>query len=376
MFIPLGLLARVSFRSTGAAVLLSVILAVGIESWQVALPGRDASLGDVLFNVVGGSMGAVAPVLGARALRAGRTGSARLSLIAALIAVAIHALTAWLLGPQLPGGRYFSFWGPELQHLAFTDARLTEVTLAGLPLQEGWVGESETVRRLLIDGQALAITLDPGMAPASLGGLYALYDDRQREVLLVGRIGDELVVRLHRRATRLRLDVPDIRVRGVFGRGGVSDRLTIKLEREGARGSAYCATWSRGPGPDDGAASSASPPQRRCDLGLTLGRGWALLAYPDALPRALRTLLDIAWTGLFFVPIGLWMRARPEAVIGVALAAGSLLAVPLVSGLLPTPAHLYVAAAVGLSAGFPPIRRWIVERLLGCLGQDRSEGLA
>jgi hypothetical protein len=373
MFLPLGLLAKLSFRSTGAALLLSILLAAGIEGIQVPLPGRDGSLSDVLFNVAGGGMGAIAPTLAAASRRTGRVGSARLSLLAALIAVAIHTLTAWSLSPQLPRSRYFSFWGPELEHLAPTDARLAQVTLAGIPVPEGWIGESETVRRLLIHGQPLSIVLDPGPAPASLGGLYAIYDNRQREVLLVGRIADELVVRVRRRAARLRLDAPDTRIPGVFAPGVVGDLFTIRLEREWARGGAYCATWSRAPGDDRAAGSPADAQQSRCDLGLTLGQGWALLAYPDTLRSRLRTLLDLAWIGLFFFPLGLWMRARWESVLGVALASVSLLAVPFVSSLLPTPAHLYFAAAAGLCVGLSPVRRFLRERWPAPFGQDRGE---
>jgi hypothetical protein len=372
MFIPLGLLARLLFRSAKAAVLFSLILAVGIESTQVVLPGRDASLGDVLFNLAGGGLGAIVLVPVRRCLRVGHRASARLSLLAALIVVAIHALTAWSLGLQLPRGRYFSFWNIELAHLAPTDARLTQVTLAGLPLQEGWTGESETVRRLLSAGHPLEIRLDPGEAPARLGGLYALYDDRQREVLLLGRVNDELVVRLHRRAARLRLGDPDIRVRGVFTRDGAGDRLTLRLERDRSGGSGYCATWSGGR--ESETASLATGPQRRCDLGFTLGRGWALLAYPHFLPEALRSLLDFVWTGLFFVPIGLWMRTRWEAVLGVALASASLFAVPFVSGLLPTPAYLFVAGAAGLGAGLPSIRRRLRERCPAQADSGRADG--
>lgn len=362
MFLPLGLLARLWLGSTRAAVLLSLIVAGGIEAIQLIVPGRDPSLADILFNAAGGAGGAVVPLLATRLADRDRAASARLSLIAAFVAIAVHALTAWALGLQLPQGRYFSFWGPELGHLAPTDARLTRVTLAGRALPDGWVAESEAVRSLLSEGRPLVIALEPGGPPAGVGGLYALYDDRQNEVLLLGRTGDELVLRLHRRSSRLRLDAPDIRVRDFFPRSGGRGVLTIRLERDAAR-NAYCATrsWESGPIGIGEPAPRAS--RMVCDLGFTLGRGWALLGYPDGLPGTLRTLMDLVWLGAFFIPLGLWARARWETVLGLGLAVASLLATPALSSLLPTPAHLYAAAAAGLCAGLPCVRaQWRARR--------------
>lgn len=354
MFVPLGALARLRLRSARAAILLTLMLAAGIEGIQLLVPARDSSLGDILFNAAGGATGAILPPFATRAWRATGAASARLSLLAAILVVSVHTLTAWALGPHLPRGRYFSFWAPELGHLASTGARLTAVTLDGRPLPEGWIEQPDTVRRLLIDGRPLVVRSEPGVATRSVGGLYALYDDRQNEILLVGRIGDDLVLRVHRRATRLRLDVPDIRVGGFFARGDPGSLLTIRLESDPAHAGAYCATRLD----DAGVGGSGGRPEsgvdrapRVCDLGFTLGLGWALLGYPDALPAPLRGLSGIAWIGLFFVPIGLWARPRWETGFGLLLAAGCLLVVPLVSTLLPTPPHLHAAAAIGLCAG-------------------------
>src|SRR5947207_2042221 len=105
LFVPFAVglrLAGVSWRRT---VLVSAALSLTVELLQlVAIPGRDASLSDLLTNTMSGAIGAaIAPRLPA-ALRPSRTQASRLLAGGASAWLAALGLSAWLLTPSLQEG--------------------------------------------------------------------------------------------------------------------------------------------------------------------------------------------------------------------------------------------------------------------------------
>jgi glycopeptide antibiotics resistance protein len=59
MFVPLGFLLTLLFRRPWHGVLLALVLSAGVEIAQLAIPSRQASLRDVVANVLGASLGAL-----------------------------------------------------------------------------------------------------------------------------------------------------------------------------------------------------------------------------------------------------------------------------------------------------------------------------
>jgi hypothetical protein len=339
-FIPLGLLTRAGFGAWAPAVITCALLSAGIESIQVFLPGRDGSAGDLLFNAVGGMVG-VAIVARARRSRESGAGVAPgVARALTFVSGLTLGLTGWALAPNLEPGEYVSMWIPELGHLAPIDAHIEEVRLAGFHVRNGRLSDPEVIRARLTRGSPLVIVVDSSEPARGVGGLFAIYDDRRREVVLLGRHGDDLVYRVERRASSLRLDVPDIRVQGLFPRGG-SDRLRIRVERDPDERGGVCLTWGA---PEGGET-------RHCGLGLTLGRGWALLFYPEGLGATARGMLDIGWVFLLLAPTGLWVRRHRETASVGAAAVALMITIPVLTDLLTTPPHLYGAGAAGLGAG-------------------------
>ncbi len=341
-FIPLGWLAGVGLGTQARAIAACVLLSAGVESIQVFLPGRDGSPGDLVFNAVGGMVGSA---IAARARRfgwsaAGAAPSSRtVPSVASLAGVAAIALGGWALVPDLKPGQYFALWVPDLAHLAPIEAHVEDVRLDGVLVPDGRASDSGAILARLRRGSPLVVVVGSSEPVRGLGGLFAIYDDRQREVVLLGRDEDDLVYRVERRASSFRLDVPDIRVPDLFGEGG-NGRLWIRVERDSAGGRGTCVSWRSATGSDT-----------RCGLGLTLGRGWALLLYPEGLGETVRTVLDTCWVLLLFVPAGLWAR-RPRGLVCVAaVGAALMILIPPLTDLLPTPAYLYATAAVGVAAG-------------------------
>src|SRR5205823_13227276 len=85
------------------------------------------------------------------------------------------------------------------------------------------------------------------------------------------------------------------------------------------------------------------------DRGFTVGSGWALLLYPEALP--FKAALSAVWIGALFVPAGFWLRSRMDGVMVALGILSGLLLVPALTPLLSTPLSQWVAAGLGLAGG-------------------------
>jgi hypothetical protein len=88
----------------------------------------------------------------------------------------------------------------------------------------------------------------------------------------------------------------------------------------------------------------------RATLGPTVGEGWTLLGYPDAIARRWSGPLDALWMILICLPAGFWARSR--VALGVAgLIAVALWLIPGLTGVVPTPFVEWMGAAIGVTTG-------------------------
>src|SRR3989441_12948996 len=189
---------------------------------------------------------------------------------------------------------------------------------------------------------SLRVRAVAGPRPAAVAARFAVYDQPQREILLLGPDRDDLVFRLWTRAATWRLDRPDIRLVGALRAVAPGDSLDVTVH--GRRGR-YAVTVN----------SSAT-----AALGFTVGSAWALLMYPESLPAWLKALLSLAWVAALFMPAGFWARTpRDGWVIGAALVA-ALLGAPAVTPLHATPFLQWAAAGLGALAA--AAYRLVVER--------------
>jgi hypothetical protein len=344
LFVPLGAALAAAGVSQPRCVLGGALLSAGVEFAQLYIPGRDPSLGDVVSNTVGSGVGAVLVVTAPYWLLPPRAQAARLSWAVALAAAALCYAAGWLLTPALPQTRYSSLWTPDVGHLEWYRGRVREAMIGEVPIPVGPIANSAAVRELLLSPQgfSLHVRAIAGPRTAALGALVAVYDQRGREILLLGPERDDLVFRVRTRATALRLDQPDIRLVGALRAVAPGDALDVTVH--GRRGR-YAVTVN----------SSAA-----AELGWTVGSGWAILMYPEAVPGWLKTLLSLGWVAALWVPAGFWARARRDAwVTGAAVTAG-LVGAPAVTPLCATPLLQWAAAGLGVLAG--ATCRLVVER--------------
>lgn len=352
LFLPLGaslVWPRGSRRDIVGAMALGGALSLAIELAQVFIPGRYASLGDLVANTAGAGIGGGLEATSAIWLRPGRRRAVGLSLAWAAVVAAITGLFAFLLEPDLPAGRYYVQWSPVLGQFEHFGGRVLSARLGDVALEPRQY-PPPAARRLagaLARGPKFEARLAPGPKSSGLAAAVTIFDGEQREIFVVGRRGDDLVVRLRRRADAARLDRPELVARGLFSGLASSDTATIDVSADTRGrpilqgGSGLCARL-------DGA--------ERCGLGYPAGRSWALLLALNAPARVL-DLLDAAWMALLFLPIGWWAGRQPVSWLAALLAGLAVLGVSAVSVLRPADLVAVGGMVFGLGAGWTLWRR-------------------
>jgi len=334
LFLPFGAALAAAGVPLPRCGLAGAFLSASVEFAQLYIPGRDPSLGDVVSNTIGSGLGAVLVATAPYWLLPPRAQAGRLSSAAALAATAVCYVTGWLLAPAPPQTRYFALWTPNLAHLAPYQGRVLDAMIGEVRFPAGPIANSVGVRDALrsSEGFSLRVRAVAGPRPAAVAALFALYDQHQREILLLGPDRDDVIFRFRTRATTWRLDEPDIRLVGALRAITPGDSLDVTVH--GRRGR-YALT-----------VNSSAP----AALGFTLGSGWALLMYPESLPAWLKAVLSLAWMAALWVPAGFWARTRRDAwVTGMAVTVG-LLGAPVVTSLRATPLLQWAAALLAVLA--------------------------
>jgi hypothetical protein len=299
LYAPLGAALGLAGVSARRAITLGGVLSGAIELAQRWIPGRDASVGDVLSNVVGVTLG-IALVVTARHWV---LPTPRRSRVLAGVWTAGAALATWatgaLLQPSFPASRYFGQWTPDLAHLAWYRGHVLTARVGTVAVPDGPATDSDTLRALLRERSAVFVRAAAGPPVPNLGSLFSIYDDRHREIVLVGPDRDDLVYRYRTRARTLALDSPDMRARGALRGVGPGDTLRVAVYHAGGR---TCLSLN-----GHGA----------CRWPVNPFAGWSLLFYEPHFPPWVITGLDAVWLILLVAPIGYWSaRGAPLLIFG------------------------------------------------------------
>ena len=349
LFAPLGAALALELTSVARCALSAALLSAAIELAQLYIPGRDSSLGDVLSNTLGGTLGALVTRAAVLWLSPSPVRAAFLSRTAALAAAAVCWATGMLLTPTFPDARYYGQWTPSLAHLERYRGRVLDATLSGLRITPGPIPDSRLARERLAAAQGFSLHVRGVAGPrtSALAPLFAIYDDQEREIVLLGPDRDDLVLRFRALASDLRFDQPDIRLVSAMRHVAAGDTLDITVSRGGAR--------------QEGDYRITLNGRVTASLGCAVGCGWGLLLYPEVFPAWLRVLLGAGWMGGLFAPAGFWMRTRGDVLFAAAALATGLAGAPVFTPLVATPVLQWLAAALGILTGFA-IRIALVRR--------------
>jgi len=333
LFVPLGLLLGANRWRPPRSALVGFGLACSIELAQHFIPGRYSNLGDVVWNTTGAWAGAVLAARGTHWLVPAASWRRRLAGLAALAPPVATLAFGWLMEPSWPTARYWGQWTPDLGHLEQYDGSVVRARLGSIPLPPGRFPSDQDPRGILTGDWTLDVAAVKGNPPSSLAPIVSIYDADEREVLLLGATGEDMVYREPSRARVLRLDQPDLRFPGVLARAGPGDTVHLAVRRSGSE---RCLSFD----------------ERRSCPSYTPGRAWSLLLYPDTAPEGGRRAMDAFWMWLILLPVGFWSgRVRDLLSGGVLTALGVGLAVGL-TRLAAPPWTEMLAALGGLLVGY------------------------
>lgn len=312
LFMPLGF--GLGFAGVRGRVALPFMAAVtlAIELLQLQIvAGRDASLGDLIANGAGGAIGHLVGTHRGLLVWPPRALARRLALAAAACALSVFLATAWGVQPSLPRTRYYAQWAADMSNLGHFTGRIISGSLGAEPFPPiGEIEQSDRFRdRLLEDEAALAAEVlpSPSQEPR-LSPILSVFDQRRREIVLLGQEQRDLVFRMRTRSTDARFPIVGVRLSDVFDhrmRGGLSTPQTALV----------AGGWSNGSFWLSGSAGGA-PRRARYTLGPELG--WFFLLPWQHKLSGWSGLLSALWVAGLLLPLAYWssVSARVAGVPG------------------------------------------------------------
>lgn len=342
MLVPLGMCLRLAGWSWTRATASCALLALGVETLQYFwIPGRDASLSDVLSNTTGAAIGAaLAPHLRTM-LAPGARSAQRLTTIGIGIWLFLSVLSSWVFLPWKDDSSGLSERSDQTRLRDAFEGTLRRVLVSGFSLRTGPL-DDEYRRRVheVFAAERTEIAIEAiSQSPRTYGAwLYRLRTGPG--VLLVGQRGRDLVLEVPRRSAYLRVSGPRLRLDGgAPATAGVPFTVTA-----GERGSHL---WL---------ASTVNGRTQRADLHLTPTMAWALVVPFDYAMGPEARVLTWLWLAGLTLPLGSWAaQSRRTAAASIALGPAIAVGLGLVPWLMGTgtiPMTDWVAALAGVTAGW------------------------
>jgi hypothetical protein len=344
LFVPLGIGLGLLGVSRSRGITAIVLTTFTIEVLQLCVVmGRDATLSDLITNSTGGGIG----YLLGRHWRQVFFTSPRISLWLAAIGVAgwvlVQGFTGWALQPTLPRSVYYGQWAPVLGQFEPFTGTVVSARLNRMPLPGTRLLSSGAVREALLAPQSvLEVRALTGTPTADLAPIFSVFDDRQREIVLLGQNGTDVVYRLRTRSNALGLRSPALRLTGV---------LPIEL---GARVELR-ARYTPGRYHLEAEIGDKSFSQ---NLVLSVSSGWTFfLPFDHAFGPEMLWLTTLWIAGLLF-PVG-YYAARSQAINGRTAAVTLVILLSIGMAIIPALSHLellhpieWIAGIAGAVIGF------------------------
>ena len=296
LFVPFGFGLRLARVSSRRAIFASFALTLLVELLQLrVVAGRDASLGDLLANALGGAIGVLVASRW-RTLVAPSGPTARRLTIAGVVGwLSLLGATAWLLQPSIPYQRLWGQWVPVRAHLVPFEGRLLSLSVNEVPVERAMeVSRIDDLRAALTSDQARVEARVVAGPPTAKLAAIARVANPLTEAFLLGQEGRALVFRLRLRAADLRLRTPTFALEDVFPATLGSDTLDV------AAGLRRGAVFLEGSGRGTRAAGSVA---------LSPALGWSIVLpfdHPNGVRQYLRSAL---WIGGLLFPVAYWGAA-------------------------------------------------------------------
>ena len=312
LFVPYGFGTRLTGMKRWHAVMLMLATTVAIELLQLSVvSGRDASLGDIVSNSLGGAAGVVLAdarrVLLMPTVRQAR----RLLIGGSLVWLALLLLGAALMRPRLTHAPYWGEWAPGFHPEDRFFGSVVEVNLGDAPMINNGIGDpmvdpAAFVRRFE-SGPRVSARILPSNPTQFRVPLIRATDPSSDEMFLIAQQGRDLFFQVRTQSRNWRLRSPALLLEDAFPERATGDTLTVVSELRDHR----LSTTVVGPNGS-----------QRAVLSLTPTLAWSLLlpiqlGVTDARARWISGL----WSALLVLPIGFWgagMRRDRDAALALA----------------------------------------------------------
>jgi hypothetical protein len=206
LFVPLGIALQWALGRWRIVAVIGIATTLLVETLQWRLiPGRDASIGDLVANALGTMVGAWIAVYGLRWLTATGRAARRYAGAFAIIACFMVWASAWLLQPVHPRYRQWVQLTPRRPNMDQFQGRLVAVELNDRPLRSN---ELLAVRQLLDTASrslSVRVILEGPTPPTTRPAFIVRIANGLEESFSLTQRGETVVFRTHIAASRLRL---------------------------------------------------------------------------------------------------------------------------------------------------------------------------
>lgn len=339
LFVPLGIGLALSGFTWRRALVLAALLSFSVESLQMkVVVGRDASLGDLLTNTIGGGIGACLGIHWRSFVFPSPAVSRWLAAGWAAGLVVIWAGTSWALAPLWPRDvDWVGQWAPDLVSLERFPGVPLAVTAGDDPMLPGLPLDQARFQATIAARPEVAVRAVMGGPTHRLAPIASVFDLWEREVILLGQRGEDLQFRTRMRAARWRLRIPAVALPGALNL-----RPGDTVEAMGAlRNGRYELAVRQG----DRLESRS--------LALTPSWGWSLVLPWDYAFGGEVYSLTALWIGGLLAILAYWghRAGYPASLLGPLMAVMLLALIPRWGGFPPTHWSEWAAAAAGILAG-------------------------
>jgi hypothetical protein len=350
LFIPFGMGLRLAGMSRRRAYTIGLVTTITVEILQIAIPGRDTSLGDVITNSSGAFIGIICADIWRVVLLPSRRAATRLAWGWTLLWVLALTASAELAHISLPNTTAWGVWRPELLHHDYFSGKVLSATAGGLRTPDAISATSADVRRRLSsDSVVVEATIVGGIMTTPVAAIATVYDYKRSQIFMLGERNGNLIFSLRMRTADARVATPDIRLDSVFPRHRSRTPDTMVV----AGGLIHHRLWI---------SAGARGVTRERTQPIDAGLGWSYLLPFEYEYGPEASWLTVLWLAGLAAPAMYWAtRAGRSALFSVAGAlAAALLLVPLATGVHPTPwwewAGLALGACIGALLGYDGAR--------------------
>ena len=225
MFLPLGVALRYAGVRPSRALLLGFLLSLFVETMQFfVVPGRDASLSDLVTNTTGAGLGAVIAPFIPMAFRPSPRQGAAFALGAVVCWALLWVLGAWALGDDAGRANLRGRFPNKLEDAPALNGDAIEASFNGVALSAGSTPLTpEAISAFQRDEFVIDATIRPGVPIAWRENILTIIDYRPEDpsfnsglVVMLNRVTKWPLVNFRINASRLRLRTPSFRMAPIF----------------------------------------------------------------------------------------------------------------------------------------------------------------